>query len=130
MPYVMFERSAGPSIGCLTKDSSTTARRNSSRPTIQILASLEACPLDGVQGAPTAGISDQGRHCAAMNVYQEVGRDPVTDHRLWAVAAHGLRQATPSGSKCRVLRVTTVISAAWATAPMSASSSGACSGTR
>lgn len=70
------------------------------------------------------------RHTAAF-----VGRVHMTDSprdaiRRYRFSSHGLRQATPRGSKCRVLRVTTIICAAWAMAAMSASSSGACSGTR
>lgn len=50
--------------------------------------------------------------------------------RFGAQSIQGLRHRTPSGSKWRVLRVTTVMSLAWATAAISASSKGACSGTR
>ena len=61
----------------------------------------------------------------------EPGRRAFTPKSgLQGFCSHGLTHRTPSGSKCLVLRVATVISAAWATAAMRASSNGACSGTR
>lgn len=46
------------------------------------------------------------------------------------LTSHGLRHGAPSGSKCLMFRVATVIDADCATAAIRASSNGACSGTR
>jgi len=64
----------------LTRDSSTTAPRNSSRPTTQIPACLEASPFDEVQGNPQLlrpGIkARQFAACGAGN--PELKRVPFT----------------------------------------------------